>query len=235
MKYIIGNWKLNGDKNSCASFKAELEKFLGKRADSVVIAVAPPLPYLGDLRSDVFGLAAQDCSEYESGAYTSDVSADMLAESGVGYVIVGHSERRQYYNESDAQVAAKAARVLEAGIVPVVCIGESLETYEAGKQKEFLASQIKGSLAGIDVSKLVIAYEPVWAIGTGKTPTADEIDEIHEFIKAEAGGAAVLYGGSVKPANAAEILALNNVDGVLVGGASLKAADFSAIISACKK
>jgi len=185
-------------------------------------------------------VGAQDCHASASGAHTGDIAAEMLAEAGAGHVILGHSERRADHGETDADVAAKATAAARAGLIPVICVGETLEERERGVTLEVVGGQLAGSVPDELGDGTVIAYEPVWAIGTGKVPTLDEIAEVHDFIRkaltdrfgAAATDVPILYGGSVKPGNAAEIFAVSNVDGALVGGASLKAADFSGIIAA---
>ena len=182
----------------------------------------------------VISVGGQDCSAETAGAYTGDISAPMLADAGASYVILGHSERRQGHGETDAMVAAKATAAHAAGLVAIICVGETEAEREAGKQLDVVAAQVKGSLPpGAKPENTVIAYEPIWAIGTGKTATAEDVRAMHAHLRALAGeGMRLLYGGSVKPANAGEILHTDNVDGVLVGGASLVAADFVAIARA---
>jgi triosephosphate isomerase len=176
-------------------------------------------------------LGGQDCHMARTGAHTGDISAAMLAEAGASYVIVGHSERRADHGENDAIVRAKAEAALDEGLTPIICIGETLAERDAGQTLQIVTDQLSGSLpAGAQV---VVAYEPVWAIGTGKVATPEQIAEVHDALRTQVGATTpLLYGGSVKPGNAAEIFALENVDGALVGGASLKAADFGAIIAA---
>jgi triosephosphate isomerase len=185
------------------------------------------------------GIGGQDCHAEPTGAFTGDIAAEMLRDMGATHVIVGHSERRQYHGETDAAVAAKASAAVRAGLIPIVCVGESEAERQAGKAARTVGAQIDASLPnGLKAGAFAVAYEPVWAIGTGKTPTLDQIAEMHgmiaERVTALAGvpGAQVLYGGSVKPSNAAEILGVENVGGALVGGASLKAGDFVGIIRA---
>ncbi len=210
------------------------------------ILICPPATLLSRMAdragNGAIALGGQDCHAAASGAHTGDVSAGMLADAGANYVIVGHSERRADHGESDADVAAKASAALEAGLRPVICVGETLEEREAGRTLDVVRGQLDGSLppqiAAADA--IVIAYEPVWAIGTGRVPTTEQIAEVHDALRAgladRLGDGArdirLLYGGSVKPSNAAEIFAIGNVDGALVGGASLKAADFGGIITA---
>lgn len=212
--------------------------------NGVDMLLCPPAPLLGTVRTAIgasgISLGGQDCHAAEQGAHTGDVSAAMLGDIGCGYVIVGHSERRADHAEDDAAVKAKAGAAQTAGLVPVICIGETLEERESGKAVDVVTGQLRGSVPeGSSAANMVIAYEPVWAIGTGKVPTLDDIAEVHAAIRAalkdvsgDFDGVRILYGGSVKPENAADILAVANVNGALVGGASLKADDFWAIAEA---
>jgi triosephosphate isomerase len=203
------------------------------------LLVCPPatlLAAVGDVLSgSVVALGGQDCAAAERGAYTGDISAEMLKDAGCTQIILGHSERRHGRGESDADVQAKVAAAWRAGLVAILCVGETRADREAGRAGAVVSRQLTGSLPdGADPARLVIAYEPVWAIGTGLTPTLADIGEIHRVIRAGIpDGTRILYGGSVNPKNAAEILALGDVDGALVGGASLKAEDFWAIAQAC--
>jgi len=237
-----GNWKMNGTAASLGEVEALKT---AHTAPGVDILICPPATLLDRLSAVAKGSAiatgAQDCHAAESGAHTGDISTAMIADAGGSHVILGHSERRADHHETDAQVRAKAEAALAGGLVAVICLGESLEQRESGQTLEVIGTQLAGSLPdGLTGANAVIAYEPIWAIGTGKIPTIDQITQVHDFIRAElvarfgAEGEAirVLYGGSVKPSNAAEIFAVANVDGALVGGASLKAGDFSPIISA---
>lgn len=237
-KLIAGNWKMNGTREMARTLIADIETGLTpdimKTCDFVV---CPPFAYLGQVVEQVSGVAVggQDCSSYEGGAYTGDVSASMLNDIGCTYVILGHSERRQYFGETDASVKTKAGRANAAGLITIICVGETEAEREAGREEDVVATQLNGSLPeGYAAENTVIAYEPVWAIGTGKTATADDIAKMHAFIRAQLGNdkIRILYGGSMKPGNAAEILATPNVDGGLIGGASLKAEDFLAIAKA---
>jgi len=241
---IAGNWKMNGLAASLGEVRL-LVGALEERSPGCRVAICPPATLLERLASSVTGgileVGAQDCRAETSGAFTGDVSAEMLRDAGASLVILGHSERRAGYGESDLVVAAKVEAALRAGLEPIICVGESLEQREAGTALSVVTGQVRGSLpsslAGRD---FVVAYEPVWAIGTGLTPTLAQIEEVHQAIRqtlielfGDAGrGPAILYGGSVKPANAREILGTAEVGGALVGGASLKAADFLGIISA---
>jgi triosephosphate isomerase len=207
--------------------------------------LCPPATLLSRMTAVAHGaalrLGGQDCHPQNSGAHTGDISAAMLKDAGAAYVILGHSERRTDHAETDALVQAKARAALAAGLIPIVCLGETEDQRDAGQTLAVIGRQLDGSVpAGATAATLVVAYEPVWAIGTGRTPTLTEIAEVHAFLRdrlhaligAEAAGVRLLYGGSVKPSNAAEIFAVPHVDGALVGGASLRAADFGAIVAA---
>jgi triosephosphate isomerase len=244
-KLIAGNWKMNG---SVASNVALVRTLLGSSADwKCAVVVCVPAPYLGQVKSLVDGssieLGAQDVSQHESGAFTGEVSAAMLREFGTRYVIVGHSERRQYHAESDSAVAIKAQRALAAGVTPIVCVGETLAERDAGKTEEVVKRQLAAVIHtnGHCISEIVVAYEPVWAIGTGKTATPAQAQQVHAVLRAQLRAASaqadrvhILYGGSMNAANAAELLSQPDIDGGLVGGASLKAADFLSIIAAAR-
>ena len=240
-KLIAGNWKMNGLGASLAEVEA-LRAALAEAAPACRVALCPPatlVERMARVAGQGIEVGGQDCRAETHGAFTGDVSAGMLKDAGATLVILGHSERRQGYGETDALVASKAEAALAAGLSPIICVGETLEQREAGRAVEIVRSQIMGSLpqslAGRDFA---VAYEPVWAIGTGLTPTLEQIEEVHRAVRAamiERLGLAVaatpiLYGGSVKPDNAREILAVPEVGGALVGGASLKAADFLGII-----
>lgn len=235
-KLAAGNWKMNG---LAASLDEARALALAHPAPGVDLLLCPPATLLSRLADTVKGsavaLGGQDCHAATSGAHTGDISAAMLADAGASHVILGHSERRADHGESDALVAAKARAALDAGLVAVVCIGETLAEREAGQTLEVVARQLAGSLPeGATPANCVVAYEPVWAIGTGLTPTPEEIATVHAHLRARLpdAGIRLLYGGSVNPGNAAGIFALSDVDGALVGGASLKAADFGRIITA---
>ena len=236
MKLIVGNWKMNGVRADIAQLEMLLQTPAPPRAD---LLVCPPLTLVlafveKALKSHV-KIGAQDChSEQVAGAYTGDVSAQMLMDAGITHVIVGHSERRAGHGETDALVRAKAEAAVMAGLLPILCVGETLAERQGGQTLAVLHRQVRDSMPGCaDAGRLVIAYEPVWAIGTGLTPTLAEVAEAHQAIAESAGaGYRVLYGGSVKPDNAAALMAVPGVDGVLVGGASLKAVDFLAIANA---
>ena len=234
---VAGNWKMNGVNSAVTELAAISAAAGGVKAD---IAICPPATLVA-AASAVAGrvlIGGQDCHAMASGAHTGDVSAEMLKDAGAALVIVGHSERRADHGESDAEVQAKAAAALRAGLIAIVCVGETRAEREAGKALEVVGRQVAGSIPpGAAAAQIVVAYEPVWAIGTGLTPTAADVAEVHAFIRAQlerqlpGQGAAVriLYGGSVKPANAAELMAVPHVNGALVGGASLKASDFMGI------
>ncbi|WP_068115548.1 triose-phosphate isomerase [Tropicimonas marinistellae] len=242
-KLAAGNWKMNGTEASLAEVDAMLE---AHPAPGCNVLICPPATLLDRLSKRVgsgpIATGAQDCHMNASGAHTGDISAEMIKDAGGTYVILGHSERRTDHGETNETVNAKTAAATGAGLVAVVCVGETLEQRDAGETLDLVGAQLAGSIPdGITGESLVVAYEPVWAIGTGRVPTIEQIAEVHDFMRAkltarfgaDVGGAvSLLYGGSVKPSNAAEIFGVANVDGALVGGASLKAADFGAIIDA---
>ena len=241
---VAGNWKMNGVKASAAEL-GKIMQGVGDLWHKVDLMVCPPATLVMTFALVALGskiaVGAQDCHAEPSGAFTGDISAEMLADLGATAVIVGHSERRTYHHETDAEVRAKAQAAWRAGLTAIVCIGETRAEREAGKTLDVLGRQIDGSLPpGVTAANLIVAYEPVWAIGTGLTPTPADVAQAHEFVRrriVERHGAAaeavrVLYGGSVKPSNATELMAVANVDGALVGGASLKAEDFLGIAAA---
>lgn len=240
-KLAAGNWKMNGTQASLGEIAALAETHGAARCE---VLICPPATLVAQAAqvSEAIAIGAQDCHAAEAGAHTGDISAPMLRDAGASHVILGHSERREDHGETDESVRAKAAAALSAGLTAIVCVGESLAQREAGTTLDVISDQLAGSVPdGIDAARLVVAYEPIWAIGTGKVPTTAQIAEVHDHIRARlearfgaATGAAIrlLYGGSVKGSNAAEIFAVSNVDGALVGGASLKAADFSPIVAA---
>ena len=241
-KLVAGNWKMNGSLAANAALIGELLAGIGQPACDVAVCV--PAVYLAQVQLLLAGqggiaLGAQDVSQHESGAYTGDVSAAMLKELGACYVIVGHSERRQYQGETDAQVAVKAQRALAAGLTPIVCVGETLREREQGETESVVSRQLSAviQLNGERLADLVVAYEPVWAIGTGRTATPEQAQTVHAALRAllaaadlQAAGVRILYGGSMNAGNAAELLAQPDIDGGLIGGASLKARDFLKII-----
>jgi triosephosphate isomerase len=242
---IAGNWKMNGLKADALTLaKAVADGVKAAGWSDREVLVCPPATLIAAVADATKGsgllVGGQNCHAKVSGAHTGDVSAEMLKDAGVSHVIVGHSERRADCGETDAIVRAKAEAAWRAGLLPIVCIGETLAEREGGKTLAVLESQLKGSVpGGSTAAKLVVAYEPVWAIGTGKTPTTPEVAAAHAHIRkvlgglmADAAGVRLLYGGSVKGSNAAELLAAGDVDGALVGGASLNAAEFLAIAKA---
>ncbi len=244
-KLIAGNWKMNGLRADGVALASDLCALAGEAPQGAEILLCPPATLLHEigalLKGGAIALGAQDCHALKSGAHTGDISAMMLKDQGCTYVIVGHSERRADHGESDETVRAKASAVLEVGMAVIICIGETEAERDSGRAVEVVSGQLSGSLPeGANAENTIIAYEPVWAIGTGRTPSVTQVAEIHTAIRAELGkkianfdNLRILYGGSVKPENAAELMAVDNVDGALVGGASLKAADFWAIITAC--
>lgn len=239
-----GNWKMNKTASEASEFIKELTESVNGAKNDVLICV--PFTNLETAVRLTEGtnvkVGAQNMDYHDSGAYTGEVSADMLLDAGVKYVVIGHSERREYYNETDKTVNLKVLKALEKGITPVLCCGESLEQREGGITFDWVRMQIKLALAGVeDVTKVVIAYEPIWAIGTGKTATSEQAEEVCGAIrecvatlygKDAAEKTTILYGGSVNAKNAAELFAMENIDGGLVGGASLKTADFTVIANA---
>ena len=246
-KWVVGNWKMNGSSRNNADLLAQLAAL--PTADRVHIGVAAPFVYLPQVHGllqqsehNRITLCAQDVSRFSgSGAYTGEVSAQMLHDIGVQTVLVGHSERGQYFGEDNAVRRQKLENVLAAGLTPLLCVGESLAQRESGREQETVAEQL-AVLKGLDTQSFAVAYEPVWAIGTGKTATAEQIADMHRFIYSQVlsvGGDGanirILYGGSVNEKNAAEIFSVPHVDGALVGGASLKYEPFAAIINAAQE
>ena len=243
-KLIAGNWKMNGDVANAVSLiegiEAKITQDLQKTCDFVV---CPPFVHLTTVKPHLKAchLGAQDVSEKKNGAVTGDISGAMLSDIGAHYVILGHSERRQFHKETDELVAAKALTAHAHGLVTIICVGETEGEREAGVQNDVVAKQLAGSLpSGTSHKNTVIAYEPVWAIGTGKTATAEDIRSMHAFVRGELAktlgdytNIRILYGGSVKPSNAAEIFAVEHVNGALIGGASLKPEDFLGIAACC--
>ncbi|MBO4447141.1 MAG: triose-phosphate isomerase [Bacteroidales bacterium] len=244
-KIVAGNWKMNTTVPEGVELAKAVVELSGKADESVQLIVAAPFTHLCPLAEVLKGtrvaLSAENCADKEKGAYTGEVSAAMLASAGCGYTILGHSERRQYYGETDAKLVEKTRLALANGLKVILCVGENLEEREAGKHFDVVEAQIKNVLFNFsaeELKEIVIAYEPVWAIGTGKTATAEQAQEIHAFIRktvaAKFGAQAaedtsILYGGSCKPSNAAELFACPDIDGGLIGGAALKAEDFIAI------
>jgi triosephosphate isomerase (TIM) len=244
-KLIAGNWKMNGN---AAGNEALVRALIAGMGDTkCAVAVCVPAPYLGQVQALGAGsrleLGAQDVSEHVAGAFTGEVSAAMLKEFGVRYVIVGHSERRQYHGETDAIVADKTKAALAAGITPIVCVGETLAQREAGRTVDIVKRQMAAVIHtnGHCISEIAVAYEPVWAIGTGRTATPDQAQQVHAVLRAQLKAATehadripILYGGSMNAGNAGALLSQPDIDGGLVGGASLKAADFLQIIAAAR-
>jgi triosephosphate isomerase len=246
---VAGNWKMNGTRASVAQLLAGLKAGIGQ-VSTAEVAVCAPAVFIPEVQSALEGSAirwgGQDLSVHESGAYTGEISGPMLADFGRHYVIIGHSERRAYHGESDALVAEKFAAARKAGLVPILCVGETLEEREQGVTEQVVGRQLDAVIAhcGIDtVGEGVIAYEPVWAIGTGKTASPQQAQDVHAFIRGRleatsasvAGAMRVLYGGSMNPKNAAELMAQADIDGGLIGGASLKADDFLAVCTAANR
>lgn len=245
-KLAAGNWKMNGTTASLAEVDALLAAHPAPKCD---ILLCPPATLVSAMAARIgegpIHTGGQDCHSEPSGAHTGDIAAGMLVDAGASHVIVGHSERRQDHHETDADIRAKASAATDAGLVAVICCGESDDQRVAGQTLDVIGTQLSGSIPDTaTATNTVVAYEPIWAIGTGKVPTLEQIGEVHDFIRkilierfgAETGdNISILYGGSVKPGNAAEIFGVGNVDGALVGGASLKAADFSGIISALEQ
>ena len=247
-KVIAGNWKMNKSVAEALALVREVRGMVSMLRDKVEVVVAPPFTALHPVAKALEGsnvhLAGQNCHFEASGAFTGEVSPGMLKEAGCAYVIVGHSERRQFFGETDDTVNKRVKAALGAGLLPIVCVGETLSEREAGRTLEVVGRQLKGALARFSASEVatfVLAYEPVWAIGTGKNATSAQAQEVHAFIREQvvalfdrqaADRVRIQYGGSVKPDNAAELLSKPDVDGALVGGASLKAADFAAIVKA---
>lgn len=246
---VAGNWKMNGVEASLAETASLLERLNAAPGLPADVMVCPPATLLARMAAQLQGSAilvgGQDCHASASGAHTGDISADMIKDAGASAVIVGHSERRTDHGESDETVRAKAAAVLKCGLTAIICIGETEGQRKSGETLAVVSKQLSGSLPeGITPKNTIIAYEPVWAIGTGLTPTPDDVAEVHAHIRSElteslgegtAGGIRLLYGGSVKPDNASELMSVANVDGALVGGASLKADDFWGILFAYEK
>ena len=241
-KLVAGNWKMHGNHRANAELLAGI---IGVRPFGCDVAVCVPYPYLSETAVALAGSdlrwGAQDCSAHEQGAYTGEVSAAMLAEFGCRYVIVGHSERRQFHAETDQLVADKAKAALACGITPIVCVGETLAQREAGQTEAVVKRQLSAVIHALGhcAGEMVVAYEPVWAIGTGRVATPEQAQSVHALLRAQlsaatahAGDMKILYGGSMKPDNAVSLLSQPDIDGGLIGGASLKAADFAAICRA---
>ena len=244
---VAGNWKSNKSINESREWMSEMSELASDLPSNVRVMVAPPAPYLAalsEVKPDSVILAAQNVSATNSGAYTGEYNAEMLVSCGVDFALIGHSERREYYGDSDSVVVEKISRCLDAGLGVVICCGEPLEIREAGTHEDMISRQLNSALANVDdvdPTKFVVAYEPIWAIGTGLTASAEQAGEMHTFIRGwlankfgseRAAQISILYGGSCKPSNASELFANADVDGGLIGGASLNTADFSQIIKA---
>ena len=244
---IAGNWKMNQVNSGVKPFMEELKANMPKARSCDVVLCVPAVMIQNMVRAGKdcrVAAGGEDVSKFEKGAYTGEVSADMLADIGAKYCIVGHSERREYHHESDALVNEKAKALLSKGITPIICVGESLEQREKELTMSYVGYQVRAALSGIDASQIrhcIIAYEPIWAIGTGRTATAEQAQEVCEEIRAvirklygarSARGVSILYGGSMNAKNAAELLSMPDIDGGLIGGASLKPVDFATIIAA---
>lgn len=247
-KIVAGNWKMNTTLPEGVALAKEVNAALAGKDAKCDVVICVPFTHLASIAAEIdqtrLGLGAENCADHKSGAYTGEVSAPMVASTGATYVILGHSERRQYYGETSETLREKVALALENGLTPIFCIGEVLAEREAGKHFEVVKTQIEEGLFNLfaeDFGKIILAYEPVWAIGTGKTATDDQAEEIHAYIrsviadkygKEVADNTSILYGGSCKPSNAKALFAKPDVDGGLIGGASLKCADFMGIVEA---
>lgn len=242
---LAGNWKLHKNRQEAAQLASQLKDLVGNvtEADIVVCPVFTSLDAVNEvIKGSNIKLGAQNCHFEESGAYTGEISVAMLKEAGVEYIIIGHSERRQYFNETDKDINAKAKTIYNHGLTPIICVGETLEERESDKTTDVITTQVKACLADLPADKVaasVIAYEPVWAIGTGKTATKEQAQEVHALIRklvaelfddATAQAVRIQYGGSVKPANIRELMEQPDIDGALVGGAALEAESFAAIV-----
>jgi len=241
-KIVAGNWKMNGSKDLAQTLVSDVRSQAASLDNGVEVVIIPPAIYVPDVvasAGDVLSVGVQNVAQWASGAYTGEISAGMALDQGCQYVLVGHSERRQLFAETDAAVAEKVGRILASGLQAMVCVGETLEEREAGKAETVVAAQVKAGLATVTSEqwqRVVVAYEPVWAIGTGKTATAQDAQAMHASIRqvlsemgAPANEISLLYGGSVKADNAAALFAEPDIDGGLIGGASLKAEDFVSI------
>jgi triosephosphate isomerase len=228
MALVIANWKMNGSQQLCAEFK---DKLLSLITANVEVVICPPAIYLSEFKNSKIVLGAQNVHQEEFGAFTGEISAAMLAEMHVKYVLVGHSERRQWFAESDQDVCAKVLRLQQHGLIPVVCVGETLEQFKAEQSFSVVEKQLNALINSVDLHKLVIAYEPIWAIGTGMTATPEVAQNMHSFIRSKLANNAtkIIYGGSVKADNALALFAQPEIAGALVGGASLNVESFAKI------
>lgn len=245
-KIVAGNWKMNTNLKEGIELALAVNELAENKKDDVLVIIAPPFIHLSEVKKVLSNvkLSSQNCAAEDSGAYTGEVSVNMIKSTGAEYVIIGHSERRAYYHEDDKILAKKTILALSKGLLPIFCIGEELDQRQSGKHFDLVKSQLENGvfhLSEADFSKIVIAYEPVWAIGTGVTASSEQAQEMHKFIRDEiaknyspelADSITILYGGSCKPSNAAELFANPDVDGGLIGGASLKAEDFIQIVNA---
>ncbi len=247
-KIVAGNWKMNMNLQEGITLAKELNDKLTTNKPNCGVIICTPFIHLASiaqfLDQDIIGLGAENCADKEKGAYTGEVSAEMIKSTGAQYVILGHSERRGYYNETPEVLKEKVLLALKNGLKVIFCIGESLEEREANKQNEVVKAELEGSVFNLtaeEFNNIIVAYEPIWAIGTGKTATAEQAEEIHAYIRSVIAGkygsetaenTTILYGGSCKASNAPELFAKPNIDGGLIGGASLKVADFKGIIDA---
>jgi len=245
-KIVAGNWKMNGNRQFAKKLVEDLSSVAGELKDSVEIVIAPPFILMADAvqsKTPDLKLASQNVSNFDNGAFTGETSADMLVDLGCQYSIVGHSERRASFGDTDEVVASKVAKSLDKGISPILCVGETLEERETGQTLDVIRGQLQVALKDLNeqqFEQVVVAYEPVWAIGTGKTATPEQAQSVHEFIRSEiavkselvADAMPIIYGGSVKADNAKELFAMDDIDGGLIGGASLKFEDFAEICKA---
>lgn len=245
-KIVAGNWKMNGNRQFAKKLVEDLSLVAGELKGSVEIVIAPPFTLMADAvqsKTSDLKLSSQNVSSFDNGAFTGEVSADMLVDLGCQYCIVGHSERRAYFGDTNEVVASKVAKSLEKGISPILCVGETLEEREAEKTLDVIREQLDialKDLSELQLKKIVVAYEPVWAIGTGKTATPEQAQNVHAFIRGEvavkselaASTMPIIYGGSVKANNAKELFSMEDIDGGLIGGASLKLEDFAEICKA---
>lgn len=247
-KIVAGNWKLNNTLDEGLKLSSEIANMMnGELRDDVTVVLGTPFIHLSGVsklasNTDKLYVAAQDCSSHESGAYTGEISVSMIESTGASHVIIGHSERREYHNETNAELATKVDLTLKTGLTPIFCCGESLDIRESGKHEAYVSEQLTESLFHLseeEMSKVVIAYEPIWAIGTGVTASSEQAQDMHKALRAHlaskygdsvAQGTSILYGGSCKPSNANELFSQADIDGSLIGGASLKARDFLDII-----
>lgn len=243
-KWVGGNWKMHGSRAMASALGSAI---IDAGVEGVEVALFPPFPYLREVcaacAGSTIGVGGQDVSEHESGAFTGEVSAAMLHDVGCRYVLAGHSERRQYHHETSKRVAVKVARALAHELLPVLCVGETLEEHDAGRTGDVVAAQLAPVVEHCGIAafaRIVVAYEPVWAIGTGRTATPAQAQEVHALLRSQlarddariAGSTRIVYGGSVKPGNAAELFAQPDIDGGLIGGAALQATDFLSICAA---